>query len=250
MTLRAASQAILTIEEVRADTQCGCVTDTTPDDDTITSYIHIASDVVAITTGMRIAGRQTLVARPQRCATEIVYCNCCGLDVIPLGDEDPTVTQVKIDGEVLAADYWWMHWDRVQWVLARKPLANETTPRRWPSTQKRWLADTETDTFSITFTRGMHVDDHLIKQAALEIVCHLATEDTIRDRTIEGATSLELGGVRVEVSEELLERVRSGEMGPMTRRMLGVYAPTGRSYSMLWAPELTMGWELGLEVAP
>lgn len=247
MALRAASELILSIAEVRADTQCGCITDSTPVDAVVTTYIETASDVIAIATGMRIAGRQSLVARPCRDAC-VDYCACCGLDVIPLGDERPVVTQVKIDGEVLAADYYWMHWNRVQWVLARKPLAGELTPRHWPSTQKRWLDDTEDDTFAIYFTRGADVDGHLIKQAALEIVCDLATEATLRDNVIEGAVSVDIGGVRIELDPDLIERVKSGDLGPMTRRMMGLLAPTGRSYSMVWAPELTGGWEMNLEV--
>lgn len=248
MTLRVASEAFLTEEQVRDAPNCGCITDDTPTSAVVLGYIDAASDMIAIVTGLRIAGRQTVIARP--CRTGDVYrCGCCDLDVIPLGDERPAVTQVKIDGEVLAADYWWLHWNRVSWVIARKPLAGETTPRCWPSWQKRYLADTEDDTFSITFTQGIHVDDQLITDAALEIVCDLASDVTTQANAIEGAVSADMGGVRVELETDRLNRIRNGEMGPMTRRMMGVLNPEGRSSSMLWAPELTMGWELNLEVA-
>lgn len=249
MTRRSAAEAFLTVEQVRESPNCGCITDTTPDDETIEGYVDAASDVIAISTGMRIRGRQTLIARPCRDAC-VDMCPCCGLDVIPLGDEQPVVTQVKIDGEVLDSAYYWLHWNRVSWVLARRPLPNETTPRNWPSWQKRYLADTEDDTFSITFTTGTFVDQQLIVDAALEIVCDLATDSEKLANTIEGAISADMGGVRVELQTDLLARIRAGEMGPMTRRMMGLLAPDGRSYSMVWAPELTLGWQLNLEVAP
>jgi len=264
MTLRAASQMVLSVADVRADPNCGCITPTTPSDATITEYIEMASDVIAIVTGMRVAGRQTLIARPYRgCDYEIDeyyghgdrylqqnYCACCGLDVIPLGDEQPVISEIKIDGVVLAPQYYWLHWNRVSWVVARRPLPNETIPRHWPSRQRRYLPDTEQHTFAIRFTRGIHLDSTLIKDAALEIVCDLASDEYHLANEIEGAVSADMGGVRVELESELLHRIRSGDMGPRTRRMMGVYAPDARQYSMVWAPELMMGWELGLEVVP
>lgn len=250
MTLRAASEAFTDIAAVRAAENCACVTDTTPDDTTVQSYIDQASDVIAIATDMRIAGRQTVKARPCRIEDTCVPCSCCGLDAIPLGDARPSVTEVKIDGDVLAADYYWLHWNGISWVLARKPLATQLSPQRWPSDRKRWAADSEDGTFSITIEQGIHVDDFLIQSAVMEIICDFAAEDAKRPNRIEGARSMSGGGLTVALDEDRIDRIRSGDMGPMTRRMMGVLVPDGRATSAVWAPELMDGWTLNLELVP
>ena len=249
MTLFVANEMFVTVDEVRADDTCACVTATTPDSDVLVEYIHAASDMLATVTGMRVAGRQAVIARPTRmCNYGEMCCPCCGLDVIPISDERPNVTQVKIDGATLSSSYWWMHWNRTHWVLARKPLAGEQTPRAWPSSQKRYLDDTEDDTFAIYFTQGIHVDTHIIKQAALEVVCDMLSEDLVRKDGLEGVTDITLGGATASLDEHRLMRIASGEVGPMSRRLMGVMSPTGRSHSEVWAPELTYGWDLNLEI--
>lgn len=251
MTLFVASEMMATVDQVRADTTCGCVTDTTPDSDVIVEYIHAASDMIATVTGLRVAGRQAVVARPTRmhCDEWMSECSCgCGLDVIPLSDERPNVTQVKIDGETLSSSYWWMHRNRTHWVLARKPLAGELAPRAWPSNQKRYLDDTEDDTFAIYFTQGIHVDTHIVTAAALEIVCDLIAEDNRKANALEGVSEITVGGTTARLDEDRLMRIANGELGPMTRRLMGVMSPQGRSTSEVWAPELTLGWDLNLEI--
>lgn len=250
MTLRVASEEFLTVAQVRADQNCGCVTDGSPDDATVLAYIQQASDIIATVSGLGIAGRQHVVARPCRRWCPDECCVCCGLDVIPLGPERVEVTSVNIDGVELDASEYWLHWNRVMWVLARKPAAGETHPRSWPHWQDRWRADTENDTFSIYFTQGIHVDAPIIQSAALEIVCDLASEDAVRAKSLEGVTSMTLGGATamLESTENRLQRIANGEIGPMMRRLMGVMAPEGRSSSEVWAPELTYGWELNLEI--
>jgi hypothetical protein len=247
MATQIASESFVTVAEVRADDECACVTDATPSDAIIQSYIDAASDLIAITTGMRIAGQQNVIARPCRTWCDYVCCPCCGLDVIPLTDEAVTVTAVKIDGVTLDTSEYWLHHNRTHWVLGRRPAADETYPRSWPTGQHRWALDTEDDTFAIYFTQGVDVDQHLIKTATLEIVCDFAAESRLRDRNLDGVTQMTIGGTTAVIDEDRLERIRMGAMGPMSTRLMGVLAPEGRGTSQVWAPELTYGgWELNL----
>lgn len=258
--LRAASQSILTVAQVRAG-DCPCIGANSPDDDTVQTLINKASDMIAIVTGGGISGRQSVIARPCRSADYLCApCPCCDLDAIPIGDADsrPVITEVLVDGVAIDEAYYWLHWNRVMWMLARRPNAalNETRPPDWPSWQHRWAAHTDTDTFAIRFTQGIHVDDLVIQDAALEVVCDLANASPVRANAIEGATSVNLGGSnvvrdpnRLSTSDDTrLKRIANGELGPMCRKMMGIFAPGGRSRSMVWAPELTFGWELNLEI--
>jgi hypothetical protein len=263
MTLRVASEPFLTEAQVRRS-DCACIGANSPSQDVVEDLIDEASDIIAIVTGQFIAGRQSVIARP--CATGMVSCDpcpCCELDAIPLGDADtrPVITEVLVDGEALDEDYFWLHWNRVQWMLARRPNPNlnELRPPHWPTWQKRYLAITEEDTFAIRLTQGIHVDDaHVIQAAALEIVCDLANDDSVRANAIEGAVAVSAGGANVVLDrnqgratdDSRLARIANGELGPMCRRMMGIYAPGGRSHNMVWAPELTFGWELNLEIDP
>lgn len=261
MTLWVASEQFVTEAQVRAS-DCSCIGANSPSSDFVNDLIDEASDMLAIVTGQRIAGRQTVIARPCR-TTDMMCtpCPCCGLDAIPLGDADtrPVITQILIDGDEIADDFYWLHWGRVQWMLARRPnpALNETSPPDWPSWQHRWAATTEDDTFAIRFTQGIHVDDaYVIGAAALEVICDLANDDTVKARAIEGAVAINAGGTSVVIDRNLqrtsdetrLKRIANGELGPMCRRMMGIYSPAGRSHSMVWAPELTYGWELNLEI--
>lgn len=263
MTLHVASEQFVTVAQVRAWNNCSCIGANSPADEVIERLIDEASDSLAIVTGQRIAGRQSVIARPCATGFSCEPCPCCLLDAIPLGDADsrPVITEVLIDGTAVNSDLYWLHWNRVMWMLARKPDAslNETYPPHWPTWQKRWAAHTAVDTFAIRFTQGIHVDDpFIIQQAALEVICDLAQDDTVRANQIEGAQSVSAGGANVMLDRNIqaasddtrLKRIANGELGPFCRRMMGIYAPGGRSTSMVWAPELTMGWELNLEIDP
>lgn len=243
-----ASERFVTVDQVRADDNCGCVTATTPDSDTLVDYIDAASDMIALATGLRVAGQQQVIARPCRKWHTCEPCSCCGLDVIPLGPDRIKVNQVKIDGVTLASDYWFLKWHLTHWGIARRPLDGETTPRMWPSSQKLYLEDTAEDTFAIYFTQGIAVDTYIIEAAALEIVCDLIAEDRLRNDYIPGATEVTLGGTSIRVDPEYMERIQMGAVGPMAMRMMGLMAPGGMNASQVWAPELLHGWVLGLEI--
>lgn len=246
MALRTANAQLVTVAQVRA-ADCACITADTPDDDTINGYIDAASDAVAMVTGGLISGRRTVKARP--CRTTVgLWCECCGVDAIPLGDNEPEVTEVKIDGDVLDPSTYELHPSRVGWNLVK--VSTTTRPTAWPSSQSMWRPDTEDDTFSITFTEGTHVDGHLVESAALEIVCDLASETIRRVNELpDGVTTANLGGVTVVVDSDRLERIARGELGSNVTRMMGLYAPSGRTGSLVWAPEVSGGWDLHLRPA-
>ena len=257
MTLRHAPAQLLTVAQVRAharDSGCGCIGANSPNDATVSLLIDAASDAISMVSGGNVVGRRTVKARPCRsgCAEE---CPCCGADVIPLGADDPGEIIVKIDGVTLTDNEVWLHRDQLGWVIARR-TEDGSRLRSWPSWQKRWLPDTEAQTFSIEFSQGSHEDQHIITAAALEIVCDFASDGHIADDLLDGVSSVSYGDAQVtidpnrlaEAADTRLNRIANGELGPMTRRMIGILSPGGRSRSAVWSPELMQGWDLNLEI--
>ena len=243
MTLRAAAEQFVSLAEVRAAENCGCVTDSSPNDANLGELIDQASDALTILSGGKVAGRVTWKFYPQRTLLGPQMCCCgCGLDAIPLDGNDPVVTEVKIDGSALAASDYNLHTSRDgRWNLVRE--STDLQPNSWPSRQSMWRPDTGVDTFSVTYTYGVHVD-WMIKQAALELVCDFASEDSVKTNQLpSGATSANMGGVNVSINtgytlQERLERLQAGDLGPAVSRFMSVYSPSGRFTSEVWAPEL------------
>jgi hypothetical protein len=243
MTLRAAAEQFVSLADVRAADNCGCVTDSDPADADVEELIDQASDALTILSGGKVAGRATNTFFPMRSQSQPNFCCCgCGLDAIPLDGKDPVVTEVKIDGVALAASDYNLHSSRDgRWNLVRE--ATTDRPNSWPSCQSMWRPDTATDTFSITYTSGEHIS-WMIEQAALELVCDFAAENVTKTNQLaNGATSANMGGVNVSVNtgytlQERLERLQAGDLGPAVSRFMSVYAPTGRYTSEVWAPEL------------
>ena len=255
MALLVASEPILTVAQVRAANSCGCIGANSPASTVIEALIDQASDIIAIVTGSKIAGRQRVTARPCRLDT-CAPCDCCDLDAIPLSEDLPGELVVKINGDTMDPSTYWLHPGRITWMLAR--ISDDgLASRSWPSHQKRWRADTEDDTFSITWTQGVHIDQHIITAAGLEIVCDLASDGHLMDNLLDGVTNVQLGDASVtvdpnrlaEAGDTRLNRIANGELGPMTRRMMGILAPQGRSGSTVYAPELMQGWQMNLEIA-
>jgi hypothetical protein len=246
---RIADASIMTIAQARASS-CDCITADSPTDAILQTMIDQVSDDLAVVSGGALSGRQTVIARP--CRTDCnpcPVCSCgCNLDTIPLWGDAVSDVEIKIDGDTLAAEFWWLHWDGIAWVVARKPLTGELGPRSWPSWQKRWLDDTEDDTFSITYTRGVHLDGVLVQNAAVEALCDYVSAERISATALDGIESITIGGATASVSQDRIERIASGQLGPHTRKLMGLLRPDGRSPSMVFAPELLGGWELNLAV--
>lgn len=243
MPLRYAFEEFIDLAVARA-AGCGCITEDEPENDVLTAYIQAASDAIARVSGIR--GRRTVVARP--CRLDACWCDCCQLDAIPLGDQSPTVSEVKIDGTVLDPSLYELHPSRVGANLVR--VSTGDRPPSWPSSQALWRPDTEANTFSITFERGVLVENDLfIQRAVSEVVCDLATESVRRKNELPaGTTTASLGGTNIVVDDDRLERIARGELGSNVARLLGLYSPDGRNRSTVWAPEVMGGWELNLRI--
>jgi hypothetical protein len=242
MTLRAATEQFVSLADVRGDENCGCVSDSSPDDATVGLLIDQASDALTILSGGKIFGRRTITARPSR-VRPTCECTCgCRMDGIPLEGPDPEVAEVKIDGVVLAASEYGLHSGRDgRYYLVRQATGDR--PPSWPSCQSDWRPDTEDDTFAITYTYGVHID-WIIERATLELVCDFAADDITKTNQLQpGTTSAILGGVSVGVNsgltlQERMDRLQSGVLGGAVTRCLSVHAPGGRRESEVWAPEL------------
>jgi hypothetical protein len=178
-----------------------------------------------------------------------------------LGDEDPEIVGVWIDGVQLADTEYELHSTIVGWNLVRLRSADDITfnrrPRDWPSWQDRWrdwTSTTDIPTFAIKFISGVHIDDVYIERAANELICDLLTEQDRKATALPvGTVSANMGDVSVSVASdrisaitERLQRITAGEMGPAFTRFMGLFAPHGRAQSVAWAPELLGGWELNL----
>lgn len=241
----------MTPEEVENSGACSdCLAGAT--DEEIEAWIDQASDIIAIVTGMRVAGECSLVARPCRDGARC-FCDCCHLDAIPLGDPKPTIDSVWIDGEELPADEYDLHWGLNGWSLVR--LGDGVTrPTGWPSHQERWRSDTAADTFAIYLTVGVPVDLPLVQAAVLEIVCELAASSLGGYQNVNqlepGVIQAQLGGTTIQVDPDRLARYQTGEVGPNMAKLVGIYAPAGRFTSAVYAPELNECWSLNLRVAP
>lgn len=244
--LRLAAEQLVTIEQVRDSGYCACIDEGDFTDDELSDLIDSVSDTIARLTGMRISGRRQLVARP--CRIDYHLCTCCGLDGVPLGDNDPVVDSVKIDGDTLDPSTYELHRTLIGWNLVKRSTDN-FRPSSWPSAQSIWKPDTEDDTFAIYFTEGVYIDDHVITTAALEIVCDWASDGIRTSNTLEeGIISANLGGVTVQVDPDRLARIRTGQLGPMTARLMGLLVPGGMNPSTVWAPEMLDGWDLHIRL--
>jgi hypothetical protein len=244
----AAAEAFVTIEQVR-ESDCPCINEDTPTDPELTLMIDEASDMIAIASGFVVAGRRALIARPEMCGEWGGGCPCHGFDVIPLGDNNPTVTSIKIDGVALTTDEWKYHHTLIGPTVYRIDTTNTPVrPRSWPTSQRGWLADTEEHTFAIYFTEGMDSARYLIQSAVLEVICDMVSSPSRRSNALEGATSATMGNVTVTLDNDRLERIRTGALGPAAERMMGLLAPGGRQSSTVWAPEMTMGWDLNIQL--
>lgn len=266
MTLRMAAEQMTTVDSVRAMGGCGCITEQDPPEDELNLIIDNVSDAMARLSGMYVRGRAQYIARPCReyC---VCQCACCGMDAIPLGDRDPVIDEVWINGWQLEESEYALHSTITGWNLVRYRSADDIAfnrrPRDWPSWQDRWrdwTSTTDTPTFAVIYTMGVHIDDVYIERAANELVCDLISEEGRRATSLPASTvGASMGGVQVSVSSdrisaitERLDRITAGELGPAFTRFMGMFAPRGRGFSAVWAPELLGGWQLNPEhyVAP
>jgi hypothetical protein len=248
MTLRAAHEQFTSIEAVRALNTCGCINDEQPDDDTLDVLIDQASDTLCRLSMGRVYGRSEVTVRPCRIGC-YDGCPCCGLDGIPLWGPDPVVSEVKINGVALDPDDYAIHQRYDAYFLVR--VSTTTRPPSWPSWQELWKPDTETDTFSITYEYGVHVD-WIIEKAAQELVCLFAKADeTKKNKLQKGAISASYNSTQVSLEERVAQARGQGDsvaVGEFMEMFFSLYGAGPRS--MVWAPELTDGWSFSVVSVP
>lgn len=252
MALTAAAEQFVTPEQVRDPSinNCACITTDTPSDDELDLMIDEASDMHAIVSGFVIAGQRQLIARPCKEYGSDWCCPCCGMDAIPLGDRNPTVDEIKINGDILTSDDYMIHHTWVGPTVVRlDPDHPSRAPRSWPANQRWWLADTEDRTFSILFTEGLATDRILIRDSMFEVICDMVTALTRRSNALEGAVAATMGGVTVTLDPDQVNRLRTGGFGPASSKLMAILAPGARMPSAVYAPELEMGWDLHLQFA-
>ena len=248
MALQLAAQPFMTVEDFLAEASCAeCFVGDEAEEE-VEALIEQASDIIANLTGMRVAGQFSVVARP--CREGLLcdcLCTCCRLDAVPLGDSKPTIEAVFVDGVELDPDEYDLHWGLNGWNLVRTSVDGVTRPQNWPSHQARWKNEQQTGTFAIHMTIGVPVDQKLITDAVIEIVCMLWGSGTENANTLPaGVVQAQLGGttVAVDPDADVDERLAGGAA---LARLMAVWAPTGRETVAAYAPELT-DWDLGLRL--
>lgn len=117
-------------------------------------------------------------------------CGCASVSEITLGAYPVnSIVSVKVDGETLDSSTYRIDDNR---YLVRLPDADGTNPG-WPCCQDMSLADTEDDTWSVTFTYGSPPPAAGVKAAA-ELACQLALacqpEDVGRCRLPQRVTQI------------------------------------------------------------
>lgn len=243
MALTVAAEQWTSLAAVRAAGQCGCITDTTPDDAALDLLIDQASDVLSLATSGKVTGRREVSVRPCR-SCYCGSCECCELDGVPLWGPNPVIDEVKVDGDVLDPAGYGVMQRREGWYLV-KVATSATRPTSWPASQDLWRPDTEDRTFSITYTYGVPID-WLGQQAAIETVCDFASIDKAKTNALpRGTVSANMGGVQLSLQDRILAFNNGRDantLGPMTAQFLSAYAPDGRARAEVWAPELEAGW--------
>jgi hypothetical protein len=220
----------------RTDISCDC--DAFSDEE-IEELIDQASDLVAVLTGGKIAGQCTQTVRPvgdHACspfAERPIRSHNSKQILLP--GPNPTVTQIKIDGTVLASSEYVMVDDvyltRVHGV--------------WPSNKNPLLPDTDDNTFSVTFTVGFL--PALAKMAVKELVCDWVKSDVrlgFNRALPHGARSANIAGVNIQLEQTVEEIRRRSILLPSLVRLLTVYAPDAGQPAVAYSPELENGWIL------
>jgi len=220
MALEVAGEPFVTVEDV----DCDC-DDADPGD--IEALIDQASDIIAVLTGGKVAGRTTETVFP------VPGEYGCGRVLnrgawVALRGPNPTVDQILIDGVVftdhLILDGLW---------LVR------TDGERWPHGQ-----DPINPTFEVTYTYGLEVNV-LARRACVAIVCDMLNNRPDKPRKLAAnARAATISGVNITLEQTAMEMKRRSFMIPDLVRLLTVYAPDGPQPSVVYSPEIEDPWVL------
>lgn len=141
------------------------------------------------------------------------------------------ITQVKIDGDVLAETEYRL--DKRRWLIRKNGA-------RWPTQQNLTLDDTEDGTFSISYTYGQDAPT-LGKQAAAQLACELYKECSTGNCALpKGTTRISRQGIVVErlsfTTWAFRERTWRTGM-PLVDAFLSAYNPAGLlRRPTVWSP--------------
>jgi hypothetical protein len=125
-------------------------------------------------------------------------CSCTILEEVLLPGVVSSVSQVKVDGVILPT---------TAYRLDDNQLLVRIDGGRWPYCQDMAAADTQPDTFSVTFTFG-EVPPIVGRQAVGQLACSLARECMGEDcRLPANVTSLVRQGVSIELEADFLKRL-------------------------------------------
>jgi hypothetical protein len=233
MALLLACEQMTTPE--RVTNFCSCSVDVLADADwEMDDIIDAASDLVVIATGGAVKGRCSTTVRPCAdtscmCGRLADGCDCCRLDAIRLPGDAIAITEVKIDGETLAAsNYGWFDGDGLIRIGADQP-------RTWPGCQKLYLDDTEEGTFSIEYEFG--VLPLVAVMSATEIACDLLLGVTGKTSRLDPrVVTAVMDGVTMDFDPQVLG------LFDWTKRLVGRYSSGPRP--IVWSPEVDEGWTL------
>lgn len=247
MTLQFSCTRFATIADVYA-AECGCALDSPADDGLLEAVLDIASDMLAILSGLRVHGICTRTVRPVGdggcfrigdSSTDYISGPWYLQGTIPLRGPNTDIVEVLIDGApVPLSEYG---------LIENRYLQRHASP--WPASNDITKDDSQVGTWSVTYRFG-RAPDFLTKQATIELACELAASALGNDtgHLPPGVTSANIQGASVSLTDRA-EALRNGdgEQIPAISRFLGVYAPDGPGRSSVWSPELNLGIDL-LEV--
>lgn len=168
MSPRAACSRLASYAEFQA-TDCGCGCGLSQE--VAEAVLDDASDLVYTLSHGLIFGQCSGTVRPCRtCWCE--HCiSCCEIEAIPLRRDAIEVTEVVVDGVVLAEENYTLT-PRGKLV---KVSIDGLRPERWPCCQKLYRGLDEADTFGITYTYGQESQPQWVKNAVIELACDMAS---------------------------------------------------------------------------
>lgn len=242
MTLRHAKEQLTDAAHVVAS-GCQCEID----DADLSGFIDEASDIIAIITEGRVAGRTSRTYRPTLNGGCDLWPLTADLPAdpppsyaIPIPDDAESITAI-IDGTALVDAEMRIHRHEEATFLIR---IDPTTYLRvaWPATQNIYAPNTETNTFELSLTTGFGIEESAVKDAASELVCHLIgdwdpAKGRRRMRDVETAS---VGGASVSLKKKA-EDVKAGRFNlRLVDRMMSLFAPA--KSAEVWSPELATPW--------
>jgi hypothetical protein len=174
------------------DDVAACCSAETSDGTIFDAALEAAQDLLFELSGRQFAGECSEIVRPCRtrcgCGWQVLSrghivgwqgdrwycdsspCGCRPLSRVRLAGYVRSITEVKIDGAVVAPDTYRL--DDHRWLTRVRDPADTDTVLLWPACQSLDLADTEPGTFSVSYKFGLDPPE-LGVQAAAQLACEV-----------------------------------------------------------------------------